>query len=149
MKNYSLFIAFLLLFSNCSTPDPEADKAEAMKLINGFYSAVSNYDYDLIRSYCTDNFYVIDDGKIYQNIDESIASLKTLEDDGADFKVSLEVEKADMYAKSALIVLKFYAVIKMGENEIKMTAIESYLLKKEAEKWLIDFIHSTPLKEND
>ena len=145
MKNYLFIIALLFLFSNCSTSDPEAAKAEALKSINSFYDAMTDFDYDLGRTYCTNNFYLIDDGKIYQNIDEFITMLKTYE--GADIKVSLEVEKADMDAKSGLIILKFVADISMGKDKMKVVAIENYVLKKEAGKWLIDFVHSTPLTD--
>ena len=142
MKNYLFIIGLLFLFSNCSTLDPEAEKAEALKSINGFYDAMTDFDYDLVRTYCTDNFYVIDDGKIYQNLDEFIAMVKTYE--GAEIKVSLEVEKADMDIKSGLIVLEFVADILMDNDKIKVVAIESYVLKKQEGKWLIDFAHSTP-----
>ena len=147
MKNYLFIIALLFLFSNCSTSDPEAAKAEALKSINSFYDAMTDFDYDLVRTYCTDNFYLIDDGKIYQNIDEFIAMLKTYE--GADIKVSLEVKRANMDVKSGLIALEFVADISMGKDKMKVVAIESYVLKKDAGKWLIDFVHSTPLTESD
>ncbi len=147
MKNYLFIIALLFLFSNCLTPDPEVDKAEAMKAIKGFYSAMTDFDYDLMRTYCTDNFYIIDDGKIYQNMDEFIALVKTYE--GAEIKVSLEVEKANMGIKSGLITLEFVADILMDKDKMKVVAIESYVLKKEAGKWLIDFVQSTPLPRND
>lgn len=145
MKNYLFIIALLFLFSNCSTSDPETAKAEALKSINSFYDAMTDFDYDLVRTYCTDNFYFIDDGQIHQNIDEFIAMLKTYE--GADIKVSLEVKRANMGIKSGLITLEFVADILMGKDKMKVVAIENYVLKKEAGKWLIGFIHSAYLTD--
>jgi hypothetical protein len=147
MKSYHLIIALLILFSNCSTPDPEAEKAEAIKAIDGFYSAMEDFDYESIASLCTKNFYVIDDGKVFKNFEEFISLVKTYE--GANIEVDLQVEKADINNNSASIVLIFYANIKMGEEQMNIKAIENYVLKKEEGRWLIDFIHSTPLTRLD
>jgi hypothetical protein len=147
MKSYHLIFALLILFSNCTTPDPEVEKAEAIKAIDGFYSAMTDFDYEAIPTFCTDNFYAVDDGKIFENLDEFIALLKTYE--GAHVEIDLQVEKAKTDAKSALIILIFEANITMGEEQMNVKAIENYLLKKENGKWLIDFIQSTPLIRTD
>ncbi len=146
MKNSIIyFVLLLLLFSNCTTTDKDADKAEAVAAIDGFYIAMSAFDFEAVKTYCTDDFSVIDDGKMYNNLDECLELIKTYE--GATFEFDFKVQKAVLDVKSAFMIVKFNAVITINDEQQVVEAIENYSLAKENGKWLIRFIHSTYLTE--
>ena len=147
MKNSIIyFVVLLLLFSNCTTTDKDADKAEAVAAIDGFYKAITKFDYESMRTYCTDDFSGIEDGKIYNNLDEFIEELKTIE--GSNIENDYKVQKAFIDLKSVLLVIEINAVITMNnEEKIIIKGIENYYLVKENGKWLIRFYHTTYLNE--
>jgi len=147
MKYSFLLISFLLVFSNCSTFDEEANKDEAAKAITGFYDAMIAFDYESMRTFCTDDFFAIEEGKTYNNLDEFLALVKTFE--GAKMELDFKVQRAIMNVKSALLVVEFNGVAIMNDDKISIKAIENYSLVKENGKWLINFFHSTYLKEED
>jgi len=146
MKNSIIyFIVLLMVFTNCTTTDKEADKAEAIAAIDGFYEAMTAFDYEAVKTYCTDDFSVIDDGKMYNNLDEFLEMIKTYE--GATLELDFKVQKAVLDVNSAFMIVKFKANITFNDNTQEVQAIENYSLAKENGKWLIRFMHSTYLTE--
>lgn len=142
-KSIIYFVVLLMVFTNCTTTDKDADKAEAVAAIDGFYEALTAFDYEAVKTYCTDDFSVIDDGKIYSNLDEFLELVKAYE--GAVLEIDFKVQKAVMDVNSAFMIVKFNGVATINESQIEMEAIENYSLAKENGKWLIRFIHSTYL----
>jgi ketosteroid isomerase-like protein len=134
-----------MVFTNCTTTDKEADKAEAITAIDGFYEAMTAFDYEAVKTYCTDDFSVIDDGKMYSNLDEFLEMAKSYE--GATIEFDIKVQKAVLDVNSAFMIVKFNANITFNDNTQEVEAIENYSLAKEDGKWLIRFIHSTYLTE--
>lgn len=145
MKNYVFLITLLLLFSSFSIPSQITNEEEAMETINGFYDAMKSFNYTKIDDYCTSDFSVIDDGKYFKNIGEFVDVVRTYE--GAEFEIELNLQHSQFKGKSGLLIVMFDVNIKMGEEKMHIKAIESYIMKKEGGKWLIHFVHSTPMKE--
>ena len=143
-KSTIYFVVLLLLFTNCTTTDKkaettdkEADKAEAIAAINGYYKAGTAFDYEAVKTYCTDDFSAIENGKIYNNLDEYLEPAKAYE--GATIEYDLKVKKTVLDVKSAILIVKFNAVVTINDEQQVIEAIESYSLAKENGKWLIRY----------
>ena len=145
MKNYLLLITFVFIACGFSMASPETDMDKAMKSINGLYEAMTSFQYDKIGDFCTTDVSVIDDAIYYKSIDEFIALIKTYE--GIQFKYKLDVLDSDFNRKNGLIIISFTIDFEMNGENIHINALENYVMKKERGKWLIAFIHSTPIKE--
>lgn len=142
MKNYVFLIALFFLFSSFA-PSSDADKA--METLNGFYDVMSEFKYTEIDDYCTNDFSAVDDGKYFKNLGEFVDVVRSYE--GATFKIELDLRHSKFKGKSGLLIVLFDVDITMGDEKMHIKAFESYVMKKEGGKWLIDFIHSTPLKK--
>lgn len=145
MKNLVVLIALLFIFSCFSISDKSDDADNAMSALNGFYDAMSKFEYTKIDDYCTTEFGAIDQGKYFKNMGEFVDVVRTYE--GATFKIELELIDSKIKSKSGLLIVMFDVDIKMDGQEMHIKALESYTMKKESGKWLIDFIHSSPVKE--
>lgn len=142
MKNYVFIIT---LFFLCSSFAPTSDADQAMETLNGFYDAMSAFNYTKIDDYCTSDFNAIDDGTYFKNIGEFVDLLRTYE--GAEFAIKMELQNSEFKAKNGLLIVMFDVDIKAGDDTMHIKAIESYIMKKEGGKWLIHFIHSTPIEK--
>ena len=141
-----------MLFTNCTTTDKdtvkidkEADKADAIAAIEGYYKVGTAFDYEAVKTYGTDDFSAIENGKIDDNLDEYLEPAKAYE--GATIEYDIKVQKAVLDVKSAIMIVKFNAVVTINDEQQVIEAIESYSLAKENGKWLIRFIHSTYLND--
>ncbi len=141
MKNYVLLIALFFMFSSFA-PTSDADKS--METLHGFYDAMSDFNYTKIDDYCTSDFSIIDESKYY-NLGEFVDVIRTYE--GATFKIKLDLQHSKFKGKNGLLIVMFDVDINMGDEKMHIKAMESYVMKKEGGKWLIDFVHSTPIKE--
>ena len=143
MKRILLIIA---LFALGCTPQQEkvteADKEEAIAAIEGILKAFADFNYESLRTYVTEDFHVIEDGKIYKNIDEFLGYLRSFE--GSTIENSLNVHETFFDVNSALVIIDFTANVTMSNGEkAELQGIESHYLVKKNGKWLIQFYHST------
>jgi len=151
MKNSIIyFVVLLLLFTNCTTTDKEAettdkeaDKAEAIAAIHDYYKAGTSFDYEAVKTYCSDDFSAIENGTIYDNLAAYLEPAKAYE--GATIEYDITIQKTVLDVKSAILIIKLNAVATINDEQQVIEAIESYSLVKENGKWLIRFIHSTYL----
>lgn len=145
MKNYVFLIALLFVFSSFSIPKQSPNEDDAMATLNGFYDAMASFNYSQIDDYCTSDFSAIDQGKYYKDIGVFVDLVRTYE--GAEFDIKLDLQDSKFKGKSGLLIVMFDVDIKMGEDKMRIKAMESYVMKKEGGKWLIHFIHSSPIAE--
>jgi hypothetical protein len=140
-----LFICGLFLFG-CSQPDPQSEKSNAEAAIRGFYTAAEKFDYETMRTFCTENFRNVEDGHVFNNLDEFIEMFKFLE--GAESEMAMDFVHTDVAGNFANSVVKFDANYKKGPLQWHFKTIENYVLKKAGGKWKIDFFHSTHLPDD-
>lgn len=145
MKKLFFLIGALTLLVGCNQPNIEQEKSNAEEAIKGFYSATEKFDYATMQSYCTTEFYAIEDGHMYNSLDEFIDMVKSFE----DFTpiINLDIVRTDIGRDVALAIVKFDAQFKNEETQMNLKTIENYLLKKVEGKWLIDFFQSTYLTD--
>lgn len=143
MKNYVFLITLFFLFSSFSVPPSSSNDELAMDALNGFYDAMKSFNYTKIDDYCTSDFSAIDHGEYFKNIGEFVDIVRTYE--GATFEIKMELQDSKFKSKSGLLIVMFDVDIKMGEEKMHIKSLESYVMKKESGKWLIHFIHSTPI----
>jgi len=142
-KILSLF-TLIILFCGFTNGPKSADEQKAMVTINGFYDAMSDFAYDKVSDFCTNDFCAIDNGTYIKNLDGFLEMLKTYE--GAEFDIKMDVVRSSFDGKSGLIILKFDVDIKSGDEKMHITALENYVMHKEKGDWLIAFIQSTPVE---
>jgi hypothetical protein len=147
MKNFILIFTLLLMTLGCSQQPSESEKADAEAAIKGFYSAMEKFDYDALKSYCTPEFTLFEDGKIYSNFDEFLAVLKTFE--GGQLQINMNFVRTDVERNMAHSTINFEGSFKSAELQLKIKSFENYLLKKINGKWLIDFVHSSYLPDEN
>lgn len=145
MKHSLFLIALLFLFTSFSNSSFPPNEDKAINTINGFYDAMTAFDFVKMSNYCTSDFSVIDNGKYFKNLRESVDMLKTFE--GAKFKIDIDFQHSEFDSKTELIIAVFDVDIKTGDKKMHIKAIESYTMKRVKGKWLIHFVHSTPIDE--
>jgi len=144
MKTYLFLFAFLLVFCSFSVTTSDSESEKAIAAINGFYDGMKTFDYTEMQKYCADDFSLIDAGVFYKDFDAMVENLKNYE--GAKMEIKIEPFQSDFDGKHGLILLKWTVDAEMGDQKMHITALESYELEKEHGKWLISFIHSTPVE---
>ena len=114
-----------------------------MQSIQGFYDAMTAFDYDGIATFCTDEFCAMDGGIYYKNLDEFFTQVKKYE--GAKITVALDPIRSDFDGRHGLVLFEFTADAELQGEKMHITAIENYVLEKVKGKWLVEFVHSTPI----
>lgn len=144
MKKFVSLAALLILICGFTTVPKSSEEESAMRTIQGFYDGMKAFDYNKIGQFCTDDFFAIDAGIYYKNLDEFIANLKNYE--GAKMDISLDLLRSDFEGKQGLLIIKFSVSAELNGEIMKITALENYVVKKRGGEWLIYFIHSTPIE---
>lgn len=145
MKNLLLFTSFLFLIFGCAKPDPEMEKTNAEAALRGFYDAVEKFDNAAMRSYCADDFNGIENGHVYNNIEEFIKMAESFE--GYTGQIKMDFVKTEIVRDFAFLTVKFDAVWTKEPTKMFLKTIENYILKKVNGKWLIHFWQSTYLPD--
>jgi ketosteroid isomerase-like protein len=145
MKNLLLFASLLFIITGCAKPDPEAEKVNAEAAVKGFYAAIENFDFEAMHTFCTKDFHAIEDGQVFNNLDEFIEMAKFFE--GSKGQIKIDFPQTEVSGDVALSIVKFDAVWTKDPVQLFFKGIESYFLKKVNGKWLIDFYHSTYLPD--
>jgi ketosteroid isomerase-like protein len=146
MRNILLLASLLFIIAGCAKPDPEAEKANAEAAVKGFYAAIENFDYEAMRTVCTEDFHAIEDGYVFNDLDEWMAGFKSFE--GSKGKIKIDFPQTEVSGDAALSIVKFDAAWTKGPVQLFFKGVESYFLKKVKGKWLIDFYHSTYLPDD-
>jgi hypothetical protein len=107
MKTLFFLLSVTMLLSGCSRPDPESEKSNAEAAVQGFYNAAESFDYEKMRSYCTENFHAIEDGQEYISIDEFIEMFKFLE--GSEGNMNIEFVQTNLASDHAFLIARFDA----------------------------------------
>lgn len=145
MKNYVLIVALLLLSLGCTQQNSEADKAGAEAAIKGFYGALEKLDFSALPSYCTPSFHSIEDGNMYNSIDDFINAIKSM--GVSSVQIKMDFVKTEVDKDMALSIVKFDGSFETSNGKMNAKTIENYVLKKVQGKWLIDFYQSTYLSK--
>jgi ketosteroid isomerase-like protein len=145
MRNLPLFASLLFILSACVKPDPESEKANAEAAVKGFYAAIENFDYKAMRTFCTEDFHAIEDGSVFNNLDEWLTGFKSFE--GSKGQIKIDFPQTEVSSDVALSIVKFDIVWTKDPVQLFFKGVESYFLKKVKGKWLIDFYHSTYLPD--
>ena len=145
MRNLLLFASLLFIITGCTKPDPEAEKANAEAAVKEFYVAIENFDYEAMRTVCTEDFHAVEDGYVFNTLDEWLSGFKSFE--GSKGQIKIDFPQTEVSGDVALSIVKFDVVWTKGPVQLFFKGIESYFLKKVNGKWLIDFYHSTYLPD--
>src|SRR5665647_895907 len=94
MRNLLLLASLLFIIAGCAKPDPEAEKANAEAAIKGFYAAIENFDYEAMRTLCTEDFHAIEDGYVFNDLDEWMAGFKSFE--GSKGKIKIDFTQTEV-----------------------------------------------------
>jgi hypothetical protein len=145
MKKLLLFASLLILLFGCSKSDQKAEEANAKAAIKGFYDAAMKFDYQGMRTFCTEDFHAIENGHVYKNLDEFLEMAKSLE--GSKGQINMDFMQANIDGNFAFLVIKFDAVWTKEPHQWFFNTIENYVLKNVKGKWLISFWQSTYLPD--
>lgn len=146
MKIHLLFTVLLIALLGCQSADPETEKANAETALREFYNALEKTDYETMKTFCTPEFNAIENGEEFENMDEFVAIIKSMEITSAQIKMNFV--KTEVTGNLATSVVKFDAVFHTASVSYPLKSVENYILKKVNGKWLIDFFLSTHLNTN-
>uniref|UniRef100_UPI00321670C3 YybH family protein n=1 Tax=uncultured Draconibacterium sp. TaxID=1573823 RepID=UPI00321670C3 len=145
MKNFALLVLLLATVVACQTVSPEQEKAAVETSLNEFFKSMEAFDYDGMRSLCTPDFSLFETGFDHKDLDGFIEAVKSME--GAGISVGLDIQKTEVVGNMALVILNFSANIAMGDVKMDIEAYENYIFRKENNKWLMHYCHSTHLPD--
>jgi hypothetical protein len=145
MRNLLFFTCLLFIASGCAKSDPQAEKANAEAAVKGFYDAAMKFDYEAMRTFCTEDFHGIENGHVYKSLDEFLEMAKSLE--GSKGQINMDFMQTNIDKDVAFLIIKFDAVWTKEPYQWFFKTIENYVLKKVNGKWLINFWQSTYLAD--
>ncbi|MEZ4999640.1 MAG: nuclear transport factor 2 family protein [Bacteroidales bacterium] len=146
-KTILLSFAIVMLLSACTTTpviDKEAETKAITETLNSFYAGASTAEFDLMKTYATEDFTIFDVGAKY-DFEGLVGMFKhnfeTLQVENMNFVIS-EV-KADIFTDCAFISYLNIATGTIGGQPLQMDFLESALFVKVEGSWKIKFMHST------
>lgn len=145
MKKLTILFMAVFLFTACSTIDPKEDISNAEASIKGFYSAVENFDYETIPTFCTDDFTAFEEGFPFNDLDGFLGILKSME--GVTPNIDLNFVKTEIMGDMAYSIVEFDATFINGKVKTAFKTYENYILKRVNDKWLLHYFHSTHLAD--
>ncbi len=145
MKKLVTLFGIAALLTACSTIDTQKDISNAEASIKGFYSAVEDFNYDAIPTFCTADFSAFEEGFPFKDLNGFLGILKSME--GVTPDISLDFVKTEIMGDMAYSIVEFDATFTNGKVKTTFRTYENYILKKVKGKWLLHYFHSTHLPD--
>ena len=141
-SSYFLSAAFLLqlaLASCNSSNDPSALESQ----LTNFSAALAKGDTATLRSLCTTDFVLLDEGKIY-DLNQLFASMKTVLDSNSMTRKPVD-PKITMRDESAWAYYKVSGELRTKTQTIPISLLESVVLDKTDGVWKIAQVSTMPI----
>ncbi len=118
------------------------DQLQVSEKVTALFTAISDYDTAAIRSYCSDDIVLLENGIIW-NLDSLL--LKVNEKKAMKLKRinTLDFISIDIRGNSAWVVYRNRADVTVNERSAFIIWMESVVLVKEEHQWKIKLLHST------
>ena len=140
MKYLSLTVLFVLICSGCRQDIPAEEKA-VEKVRRDFYTAISQYDYKYLRSQCTDDCMLVEQGSFW-SLDSLINTLWSNEGK-VSATYTFDDVKTVIDGSTAWMTYKNHCKLKLNNQESNIDFSESAIFKKEKKEWKLALLHST------
>jgi ketosteroid isomerase-like protein len=136
-----LFISTTTLVSSQSTSNAEVKNIQ--QTITGFFEALSNRDSSWLKSYCTADIILYENGSTW-NADSLIRQAITL-NTGSDFsrKNHFDFVNTGISAKTAWASYHLRSEVTRNGKHFSIHWLETVILIKEHKQWKIKVLHST------
>ena len=139
----TIFAALLLL---AATPviagTLSADEAAVVDALKTMYVAATNDDLEKFRTVAAPDFYSFDGGKRFSG-DELMALIKKLHAEGEVYVWTVNEPEVHIDGNTAWITYVNRGSVTDSSGKEDVTWLESAVLRKHENTWLIHFFHST------
>lgn len=149
MKIKTFDSVFLLLviycFCSCATINGTSKEDEILIKNNlySFFESISNRDYQNIKHLSTIDFTLFENGKIWNN-DSLIKVIKEHPNSTIKYNFNILDIKIDRFSARLWYINSATKTIDGISIDIKW--LESATFRKDNDKWLLEFLHSTPIR---
>ncbi len=149
MKKLIIPILLLSIMSTQCTNEVVIDKDAETKaiqtVIESMFDAIADIDTERLKTLMCDDFFAYDMNQAmkFEDLSNAVAGLAQM--GFTDISYNVEAVKSYIFENNALACFKTTGTAKMGDQDIKMEFLESYLMMKTEDGWKIKFFHSTQL----
>lgn len=137
----------ILFLVGCAKPTSECEKLDinqSKQVVIDYYQAMSDKNFEAMKSVSTSDFIIYEDGKIWNN-DSLISLISTMPEASVTFDFKDFNFETD--CNSAFVYYLNHGVITMNDTtRIEYHWIESAYIKKFGEELKLDFLNSTVAK---
>jgi ketosteroid isomerase-like protein len=135
-------LAFAAAAGAASAACPPADPAAVAGTIQDMYSAVAAGDMTAAKRFTAPDFYIFDGGRRFDG-DGIFGLMQGLEQSGAAYTWKVTEPKVAFACETAWITYVNRGGFTKAGQETPLTWLESGVLRYEAGRWKIAFMHST------
>lgn len=148
MRKIIISLLVLASVSSCTDKvviDRELEKEAIQSVVESMFEAIANVDTVDLKTLMYDDFFAYDMAQAMK-LEDFFRVLADMSQMGFS-ELSFKVEPVTFYfyEKNAVACFETTGNAKMGDQDIKMEFLESYLMIKTEEGWKIQFFHSTQL----
>jgi len=140
MRYICLTLAFFLV--SCQLrQDETADKKRVETVLQNYFTAISQSDYQPIRDQCTDDFVLIEHG-LWWNNDSLIKVIKGFEGKAT---IGYTLDDIDTHVEGSIawMTYKNHGLMIMDGKETQFEWSESAVFRKQHDAWKMVLLHST------
>jgi ketosteroid isomerase-like protein len=138
-------LSFFLLISFLNLSAQENDKKAIQNTIVNLFEQFSNRDLEKLKSYCTDDIQILENGEIW-NLDT--LAKKITQNKALDFKRMNNIDFLNVYTENKVGWTTYNNradVIKDGQH-YKIHWLETAILEKQKKTWKVKVLQSTLIK---
>jgi hypothetical protein len=144
-----LFCTSFILMTGCQTNENLQDELKKVEnVFHSYFEGICNFDYNSMRSVCTSDFFLFEDGTIW-TIDDHINYLKNMENSGGAITYSFKDIKGNIDGSIAWMTHINSAEASMGGNSFHFEWLESAGFVRVDGEWRINFIDSTTVNPQE
>lgn len=148
MKKFIIPVLVFTMLSSCTNEvviDTEAESQAIKSVVETMFEAIAGMDTEKFKTVVYDEFFAYDMSQVMK-LDDMLNYIASMPQMGfSDVSFNVEPVESYIYEDNALACFKTTGTAKMGDQDIKMEFLESYLMLKTEEGWKIQFLHSTQL----
>lgn len=145
IKFMKILLSFFLSISFLNLSAQENHKKEIQNTILNLFEQFSNRDVEQLKSYCTDDIQILENGEIW-NLDTLVTKIS--QNKALDYKRVNSIDFVNVYIENKIGWTTYHNradVIRDGQR-YKIHWLETAILEKQKKSWKIKVLHSTLIK---
>jgi ketosteroid isomerase-like protein len=146
MKGPTVTLLCLGLLTGCQ-PSRRADDevAGVRRALEGFFAAISSFDYRALRAAGTADYVLLEDGLVW-NMDSLVSTVQDLQKDGLTIAYTLEDFRPSIAGPVAWATYRNRGILRGPKGADTLRWVESAIFRHQGGAWKLALLHSTRVR---